>query len=254
MIKTVSYVLGSRESLHEFADIVGDKNPLHRDIAYAQDLGFNDTPVLGVYLEALAERAIVERGLVPSELSYVGHSFKFKEPAFPRDDLSISLHPLQLPGNTVKIQGSRGPTLLFDSTARFDHQYPSFDPVDSQPLHNRKSCLNDVESDLFYILTGRDSQEDKVPFMYAASQIPAALLEALEQRTGNHKGVSRSVDLTFHAEPRFGDIETHIYVVGKPKKLQDKGFAYTFKGVCSQNGQPIMVGELMVVHPENFLQ
>ena len=251
------YNLPSRERLAQFADLIGDHNPLHRnrDYALAHPMKFTDTPVLAVLLEAVTERQTTE-GVKSNHLKYTGHSFKFKNPIYPTDTLKLDIEVLNINPDlaTYAVNGRNklDASPVFTSNAIFSSNYPAFVQDDSLVLCKSAETISSADLSNFYDLANLSAQ-DIIPWMLAASQIPAALLAGTYEKTGAYEGLSRSIDIKFHSQPALGFFQTNIHLIGEPRSLRGQGFRYTFRGITYQSKIPIVSAEIDVVHPRNLL-
>ncbi|MBV2170019.1 MAG: MaoC family dehydratase [Bdellovibrio sp.] len=81
--------------VHQFADLSGDRNPIHLDDAYAAKSRFGRRIAHGMIVGALISRALVD-GLGVGGI-YLGQNLKFVNPVFIDDVVTV----------TIKITGLR---------------------------------------------------------------------------------------------------------------------------------------------------
>lgn len=81
--------------VHQFADLSGDRNPIHLDDEYAEKSRFKRRIAHGMIVGALISRALVD-GIGLGGI-YLGQSLKFVNPVFIDDSITI----------TIKITGLR---------------------------------------------------------------------------------------------------------------------------------------------------
>ena len=92
---------------------------------------------------------------------------------------------------------------------------------------------------------------EEVPFMFVAAAIPSTLLQMSTISGGRPEGAYGGIDLSFFSDPRCGDYQSKIYLIGKPRKT-DKGSLYRFEGIVSQDGSPLARGKILVYSQEEF--
>ncbi len=92
---TGSYVVG-REKIREFAAAIGDANPVYRDVASAQALGYRDLiapPTFAIVLSLKAAEAVMfdpELGLDYSRVVHGEQSFSYTRPIVAGDELQVT--------------------------------------------------------------------------------------------------------------------------------------------------------------------
>jgi acyl dehydratase len=91
------YVVG-REKIREFADAVGDDDPIYRDAEAAKAAGYSDViapPTFAIVLSLRAQAALVndpELGLDYSRVVHGDQSFTHHRPITAGDELTAALH------------------------------------------------------------------------------------------------------------------------------------------------------------------
>lgn len=73
-----------------FADLVGDRNPVHVDEAYARETRFGRTIAHGMWAASLISAAIGTRLPGPGTL-YLGQTLRFMAPVFPGDTVTATV-------------------------------------------------------------------------------------------------------------------------------------------------------------------
>ncbi len=86
--------------VHQFADMSGDRNPIHLDDAYAEKSRYKRRIAHGMIVGALISRALVD-GIGGGGI-YLGQSLKFVNPVFIDDTVTI----------TIKVTGIRKKKVL----------------------------------------------------------------------------------------------------------------------------------------------
>jgi acyl dehydratase len=92
-----AYEVG-REKIAEFADAIGDMNPIYRDVDSAKQLGHPDViapPTFPIVMSMRASEALVadpELGLDYSRVVHGEQRFTFKRPITAGDRLTCTLH------------------------------------------------------------------------------------------------------------------------------------------------------------------
>ena len=92
---TGTYVVG-REKIREFAAAIGDANPVYRDVASAQALGYRDLiapPTFAIVLSLKAAEAVMfdpELGLDYSRVVHGEQSFSYTRPIVAGDELQVT--------------------------------------------------------------------------------------------------------------------------------------------------------------------
>lgn len=82
------------ERIRQFAEVSGDKNPVHLDDEYAKTTRFGRRIAHGMLLASLISRALAQ-DLGPGGI-YLGQTLKFLHPVFPGDTVTIELTVLAL--------------------------------------------------------------------------------------------------------------------------------------------------------------
>ncbi len=85
----------TNEMVHQFADLSGDRNPIHLDEEYAAKSRFKKRIAHGMIVGALISRALVD-GIDHGGI-YLGQTLKFVNPVFIDDEVTV----------TIKITGIR---------------------------------------------------------------------------------------------------------------------------------------------------
>jgi len=239
----------------EFGDLIRDKNPLHRDQAYAQAQGCLAPPVFGVALEALAYEVITKNKIftdfqaqhyVPTHLS-----FKFSEPVYAGERVILANGNLSLPEGslTLKYCALSNSKDVFNGSIKIGNEYPSFVPPEGEVLIDYQQEITEDDAQRFYALLGCKQSESVSPLQVAA-QIPAALLQLSQERSGTLQGKYAGMRLELYADPRPGRYHTTISLrSAKARQQPEKVYIYNIQGTCYQEEQPFLVGEMMVFHP-----
>ncbi len=83
------------QMVRQFADLTGDRNPIHLDEAYAANSRFKRRSAHGMIVGGLISRALVD-GIGGGGI-YLGQNLKFVNPVFIDDDVTV----------TIKVTGIR---------------------------------------------------------------------------------------------------------------------------------------------------
>jgi 3-oxoacyl-[acyl-carrier protein] reductase len=89
-----SFVMTAK-SVDAYAELTGDRNPVHMDSAYARAAGFRDRVVHGMYLAGLLSRIIGE-DLPGHGALWYGQDLLFEEPVYVGDTITVSVHIVQM--------------------------------------------------------------------------------------------------------------------------------------------------------------
>ncbi|MEK6893576.1 MAG: hypothetical protein AABX07_05230 [Nanoarchaeota archaeon] len=240
-----------------FGDLICDWNPLHRDRSVAKSMGFKDTPVFAVWIEAKAEEYLrthnLTEGIEGQPLFYIGHSFKFKEAVYPEQYITFYRGERKSTASGVEVQvtasNDEGMQVL-DSKVIFGAAFPKFEEPSGEITHVRSCEFSYKEHTDFHNLV---EQPVRIGISYAhlASNIPAALLEKAFLQTNEEKpALTRGIDLKFHGTPICEvDMRTEIYLSPKAKNLGALGWLYNVVGVCYQREKAMLTGEMRVIYP-----
>jgi acyl dehydratase len=81
-------VVVTRQGIAAFAELTGDDNPLHTDVAYARASGFPDVLAHGPYVQSLAIGLSARtRIMTGTTLALLSASASFRRAVFPGDEL-----------------------------------------------------------------------------------------------------------------------------------------------------------------------
>ncbi len=232
-----SIVCIGRDTILKFVDLVGDKNPVHRDRKFARASGFQQgIPVPGTLLHAYFEQ-------FASKLGYDLQTFSliFKKAAYPNNLLTfrktlggngrLELKCLDSEGDLVALCRSE----LSNSTDKKDNGklIRSYDYKISREMING-----------FYSLLGREPEE-RIPISLISSLVPSALLKFISEKSGDCEGVYKGLNCTSHNDPTPGDLEIGLYIIGQ-REIRER-FFYRIRGKCSQGGRRILSADLNVI-------
>jgi acyl dehydratase len=101
-----------------YADASGDKNPIHMDESFARAMGFPGVILQGLCTMALAQTAVLKRGLGgdPSRLRRL--AVRFAKPVFLKDELRVVAWRLEPPGHLgFLVRNQRGDEVIRDGLA-----------------------------------------------------------------------------------------------------------------------------------------
>jgi len=208
----------------EFADISFDKNPIHRDIEFAKNHGFDDTPAQGVLLQAYFERCALMNQM-PIDIS----SLTFKAPAYPGDKLHFSFENSDVtPGFYCHNQDGKLVAQLIPKERR------TF-KVNGKRIVTYRNSLFWQDAEIFKQLSefSRDESLGYFPKTLVSSLAPASLLRMASDLGTNLIGIYRKITSSFWKEPRQGQYTTDLYF----KKASKRGNIYDFEYVCSNEEQ-----------------
>lgn len=80
----------TEQMVKSFADLVGDKNPIHLDPEYARQTIFGRCIVHGMFISSFFSRLIAERYPGPGSI-YLGQNIRFLKPCFVGDTIEVKL-------------------------------------------------------------------------------------------------------------------------------------------------------------------
>lgn len=151
----------SREDNIEFADIVWDNNPIHRDQKYARNVGLDDVLILGMLLAASSEQyalgALDKVNNHPAfnkrTFEYVGHRIRFKKFAFPGNEILWKL---------------KGIKPMKESTKKKEH-YTGFGDVIVLDIHAPKNVFNDYVTSEVVLATDRQTIPPETSARFASN-------------------------------------------------------------------------------------
>ena len=93
------------ELVNNFANLTGDKNPIHLDEDFAKTTIFGKPIAHGMLLSSFFSNLIATEYPGPGSI-YLSQSLKFKKPCYVGDTVIVSLTPLTIEGKryTIKTQ------------------------------------------------------------------------------------------------------------------------------------------------------
>ena len=101
----------SEEDISAFADLTGDKNPIHIDKAYGEASRFGGNIAHGMYTASLFSAILGMRLPGPGAI-YISQSLQFKAPVRPGDAVTVSA--------TVRSKEDKGRRVTLDCSAEVD--------------------------------------------------------------------------------------------------------------------------------------
>ena len=144
-------------------------------------------------------------------------------------------------------EARNGTNTIFNVIVGFCKNYPSFIAPEGGSLIQYRQTINAKDAQQFYTLLSLDNSGEVSPLQVAA-QIPAALLQLSEQRSGKIQGISRGIAIEFFMKPQLGEYRTEIRLVST-KGSREKGFIYGVEGICYQKDHPVVSGSMTILHP-----
>ncbi len=225
-----------RDVIPVFGNIINDHNRMHRDKKIAEKEGFSDTPVHGIYLLSNFEALVSDNGFDMNK-----YSIKFKSPAYPGNRIVFGG---EVRDGKAYLEAKNGSSLVASCIVDLNSQRPSFSAINS-PRRDFNYILNTKDVDYFYRALDK-SNNGKMPKSLVTSLIPASLLQMGTNSEGVPVGVFRGIDVKTYSEPEIGPVHTTIYKMGEPKNMRGT-FIYNTEGVCTQNGKPILSGDIKVI-------
>lgn len=215
----------SREEVIEFADIVHDYSPAHREMQAAAAMGFEDTPVVGVQLAALgakiSSRIVRDKG---ASLNYIGQKVTFKNPVYPGEKITwrkkreidvgadgeVKVY-LEIPGDT-------GTRVQMEST--FSPNWPVAVQEDDKRklVYNQSISITPQEVADFYRFRGEDYSAETVPPSLGIARIPSTLLSLLTEVNritgGTMYGTNRKMESRMFGAIKPGEARVNVYFLG----------------------------------------
>lgn len=95
----------SQEQVNAFAELSGDKNPVHLDEAFAATTSFKKPIVHGIFSAAIFSRILGT--LFPGEGTiYLSQNLQFKRPVYPVEDYHARVEVLSLDGRNAATIGT----------------------------------------------------------------------------------------------------------------------------------------------------
>jgi 3-hydroxybutyryl-CoA dehydratase len=87
----------SQEQVNAFAELSGDKNPVHIDAAFAANTSFKKPIVHGIFSAAIFSRILGT--IFPGDGTiYLGQTLQFKRPVYPGEDYQARVEVVSLDG------------------------------------------------------------------------------------------------------------------------------------------------------------
>jgi 3-hydroxybutyryl-CoA dehydratase len=87
----------TQEQVNAFAELSGDKNPVHIDAAFAATTSFKKPIVHGIFSAAIFSRILGT--IFPGDGTiYLGQTLQFKRPVFPDEDYQAKVEVVSLEG------------------------------------------------------------------------------------------------------------------------------------------------------------
>ncbi|MEQ9099070.1 MAG: MaoC family dehydratase [Imperialibacter sp.] len=87
----------TQEQVNAFAELSGDKNPVHIDAAFAANTSFKKPIVHGIFSAAIFSRILGT--IFPGDGTiYLGQTLQFKRPVYPGEDYQAKVEVVSLDG------------------------------------------------------------------------------------------------------------------------------------------------------------
>lgn len=241
----------TRKNIAAFGDVVKDYSPIHRNPKAARETEqFTDTPVIGVHLAAYGGR--IARDLLTAiqlpDQPYViaQQDVVFKEPVYPEEPINwVKKGEREHADGSIEykllIPSTSGGKSRVEHTTRFAPAWQQLEDIDKTTVYREDISLNARDVKLFYELL-REKPQAEVPFSLGVARIPSTMLsfltelnEAEEKSLG---GANRRMSSVAYGPLQLGDARIDVYHLGG-KETQDSSL-YEFRGVLSQDGQPVI--------------
>ncbi len=229
------------EVFENFAKLTRDTNPIHTDLNFAVQSGFEDTPVQGALLHAFFE-SYSKQSLNPN-----GYFLKFKEPAYPGDILRFK-GTKKFGENFARLTCGIEERVLVECGVSLGDFQP-YEPNKGNQIRSFNYRIFERHVGAFYEMIGRKGES--LPAALASSLIPASLLKISSEEDGRPKGIYRCVDLKIHGEFKPGNFRVDISIKREPKRKKGV-WIYDFGSVCYQKGEPVLSGDARVVSEANL--
>ncbi|MEQ8414593.1 MAG: MaoC family dehydratase [Imperialibacter sp.] len=107
----------TQEQVNAFAELSGDKNPVHIDAAFAANTSFKKPIVHGIFSAAIFSRILGT--IFPGDGTiYLGQTLQFKRPVYPGEDYQAKVEVVSLDGRnsatiaTVLIHAPTGKAVI----------------------------------------------------------------------------------------------------------------------------------------------
>lgn len=85
----------TQEMVNQFAQLTGDKNPIHLDAEYAAGTSFGRPIAHGILIASFFSALVAQELPGPGSI-YMSQDFKFKKPAFVGDKVKVQVEVLKL--------------------------------------------------------------------------------------------------------------------------------------------------------------
>ncbi len=251
VLESINGITLTGQDIAQFGDTVGDHSPIHREEAIAKSYGFNSTPVIGVHLAAIGGR--ISRDLLSvmrgqgEPIYFTGQQISFRSPVYPGEPINWKIekaeegdknrtYTLVIPSET----GQGKPKVELISEFTTERPIPERHDEHGLVYQENREITPKIVTRFYQGL--REPPKEYVPFSLGVAITPSTLLSFLEKLNAengtNIGGKNLGMISRAYEDLSIGDARIDVYLVEKSGR--GNRVSYTFDGVLSQEGRPII--------------